>query len=869
MFGRVRVLVVVCVAALAVAGLPLSGPAGAAPPSTTPELDVESWASVPGGPWDIAFLPDGPGHPSGTALLTEKATGVVYVRRTNGSTTAISADQGDLYAGGEAGLMGIAVDPDFNQNRRYYTCQDSADGNGAIRDVRVIRWRLNQALTSATREAVIIDSMPVTDGRHSGCRLAFGYEGYLWVTTGDGAIGTTPQDLNSLGGKVLRVDPLTGNGPSNNPFYTTAGANRSKVYSYGHRNVQGLGRRPCTNQMWTAEHGPAFDDEINRIRKGGNYGWNPVPGYNESVPMTDFSLPGKQRRAKWTSGSDTIAISGIGWIRGADWGGWDGELAGATLKDSRLWIFEFSNGSNLLDIDIPAEFSRDFGRLRVPVMGPDGALYVASPGFGAVYRALPQRGRTPGNQDLNGDGYDDLVVGGPGEDINGIKNAGGFHVLYGSAAGIRTSGVEQRDQTNLLGAKPQRADRLGSAVAYGDIDGDGITDIVLGTPKEDVKGTKNAGAITVVCGRTAGIEKRSSQTFSQSGSVAGATETADRFGDSVVMGDFNGDGYNDVVAGVPKEDVGGADNAGAITVLYGTNAGLSTEGSVQLTQSDTAGVNESGDRFGKALAAGDFDGDGYDDLAVGAPYEDVGSASNAGEVTILYGSATGFALSQSTTFNQTDTPGDNASGDRFGTALASGDFDGDGRDDLAVGSPRETVGGAPAAGEVTVIFGTANGLSSSGIQLLNQSTSVPGANESQDKFGASLGTGDIDGDNRDDLVVGSPGENNRGRIVVFMGRGSGLGSGEAFSLKGQVPGSAKRGDRMGAAVRVADFNGDGRADVAVGIPGKDVSGKNSAGAIVVLNGSSSGLTRDGRYITQSTAGVPGAASTGDKWGTAL
>ena len=121
--------------------------------------------------------------------------------------------------------------------------------------------------------------------------------GYLWIATGDAQTGTVPQDLTSLGGKVLRVSAATGESARGNPIAS------SRIYTYGHRNVQGLARRPGTNQMWSVEHGPTEDDEINLLAAGRNYGWDPVPGYNQSVAMTDLvKFPGAVE-ARWSSGS--------------------------------------------------------------------------------------------------------------------------------------------------------------------------------------------------------------------------------------------------------------------------------------------------------------------------------------------------------------------------------------------------------------------------------------------------------------------------------------------------------------------------------------------------------------------------------------
>ena len=136
----------------------------------------------------------------------------------------------------------------------------------------------------------------------------------LLIGTGDAAVGTNPRNLDSLGGKVLRVHRDTGAPMPDNP-YAGATTARRFVLTYGHRNVQGLAQR-ADGSLWSVEHGSDRDDEVNRLVPGGDYGWNPVPGYNESVPMTDQSLPGVQQEAAWSSGVPTIATSGAAWVRG-------------------------------------------------------------------------------------------------------------------------------------------------------------------------------------------------------------------------------------------------------------------------------------------------------------------------------------------------------------------------------------------------------------------------------------------------------------------------------------------------------------------------------------------------------------------------
>ena len=328
---------------------------------TPPQLLVSTPVSGLSIPWDLAFTPDG------TMLFTQRA-GVLSSRLADGTVGTVDADFAEVLSTGENGLMGIVVDPDFASNRRFYTCQTHVGP-----EMQVIAWTIDAAYTIATRVAdPLVGDMPTASSRHGGCRLRFGPEGYLWIATGDAATGTVPQDLTSLGGKVLRVDPSTGAGAPTNPFAP------SRVYTYGHRNMQGLALRPGTSQMWSVEHGPAFDDEINLLVAGRNYGWDPVPGYNQGVPMTDLvKFPGAIE-AQWSSGSTTLATSGGIFLEGAQWGVWEGRLAVATLKDSKLRLFEFTPEGDFVSQVVVSELDGAYGRLRTPMMGPDGALYVTT-----------------------------------------------------------------------------------------------------------------------------------------------------------------------------------------------------------------------------------------------------------------------------------------------------------------------------------------------------------------------------------------------------------------------------------------------------------------------------------------------------------
>ncbi len=277
------------------------------------------------------------------------------------------------YASGEGGLLGITGDPAAATNRVFYTCGAYRNTAGAAVDVRVRRWLLDTSGTSATGGSTVVAGLPLnTTGRHSGCRLRFGADGKLYVGTGDAAAGTNPQNLASLGGKVLRVN-VDGT-PLGQPVRLT---DRQRQIRLDVRAPQrpGLALRPGTTQLWSAEHGPDRDDEVNLIARAGNYGWNPVPGgYNENVPMTDLSEFPSARRAAWSSGSPTVAASGLTFLSGSAWGRWQGAIAVGLLKDQGIMILSLNPGGGVASAE-RLEAADGYGRIRTVQQGPDGALY--------------------------------------------------------------------------------------------------------------------------------------------------------------------------------------------------------------------------------------------------------------------------------------------------------------------------------------------------------------------------------------------------------------------------------------------------------------------------------------------------------------
>ncbi|MGL5818800.1 MAG: PQQ-dependent sugar dehydrogenase [Phycicoccus sp.] len=356
-----------------------SGTPTAAPRSTVvPRLAVET---VTGGlehGWDVGFLP------GGQALITERPARISLVSglREGARRSTVAADLDDVFVEGEGGLMGMVVHPDFATSRAFTTCQTFQRGGEPV-DIRLVTWRLSDDGRSAARVRTLLSGLPISTGRHSGCRPEIAADGALLVGTGDTARGEVPQDLTDLGGKVLRLDLRTGRPLPDNPYADAANARQRYVLSSGHRNIQGVAVRPGTGAVYTAEHGPDRNDEVNVIRPGGNYGWDPsqggtVDGYDESVPMTDRDRFPDAVPAVWQSGDTTQAICGAEFLQGSQWGALDGALVVTALKGAKLLVLSLDGGGRVAEVSIPEETNGPFGRLRAARTGPDGALYVTT-----------------------------------------------------------------------------------------------------------------------------------------------------------------------------------------------------------------------------------------------------------------------------------------------------------------------------------------------------------------------------------------------------------------------------------------------------------------------------------------------------------
>ena len=422
----------------------------------------------------------------------------------------------------------------------------------------------------------------------------------------------------------------------------------------------------------------------------------------------------------------------------------------------------------------------------------------------------------------------------------------------------------------------------GNSLAAGDFNNDGKDDLVAGTLNQVATSPSlavGAGGINVYEGTETGLNT-SPDILTQGDLRFGTPENFERFGASVAVGNFDNDEFDDVIVGIPFDKVNGKD-AGAIHAIYGSSSGLNPNDD-QLIHQDTPGIASSAqnkEAFGNVLAIADFDRDGHDDVAVGAPFDVRPTGTVSGGVHIIHGSPIGLngSAKASQLFNQS-TPGipgadDNFQG--FGEALAVGDFNGDGNVDLAIGVPGDKDNKA-RVGLVDVIFGTRDGLPDNptgSVDVLSQALSnIP--DQTGDEFGKALAVGDFNGDGVDDIAVGAPGRSNKAGVVyVYEGQRGQKKLNSSPKLINQGPGLGspfETGDRFGAQLSAADMNGDNIDDLVISAPGED----NEQGVAHLLFGSrNNGIQTSGsRLLRQGTAGangVGGTADDGDRFGTSL
>ncbi|MGI3779698.1 MAG: FG-GAP-like repeat-containing protein [Janthinobacterium lividum] len=472
--------------------------------------------------------------------------------------------------------------------------------------------------------------------------------------------------------------------------------------------------------------------------------------------------------------------------------------------------------------------------LLIPLVVATPLVLLGSPATAAPVAAKPY--------DFDGDGHPDLVVGAAGLQVGSVKLAGGVFVLPGSSRGLSTHEQVITQSSSHVPGKPRTGYNFGSAFASADFNRDGFADLAIGMPTDDVGGQDEvAGSVTVLFGSASGLTGEGSYVVTRPG---GATD--DSFGAALVTADFDGDGRPELVVGAPSLEDSRSDTSdpiGSVTVFRGTDGHFSTARSTQLRGVLTGPATDT--VFGSSLAVGDVDGTPGTDLLIGSG----GSFNSVGSVTLC---PAAMACTQI------------AAGHAYAglRTLAVGNVSGSARPEIVGGvvpglETNDTGGGSVST---LSLSGTGHDLSVKTSRLTQATVGVPGVDEQNDAFGASLALGDLDQDGYADLMIGSPGESlgsrhDAGRVTLVYGGANGYRTSGNRSYDQNtpgVPGTAEKNDRFGTAVALSDHDGDGHLDLTVGAPGE-----NGSGAITTLEGSGRGFTTKGaRTLTLTMFGYP-------------
>jgi glucose/arabinose dehydrogenase len=354
-------------------------------------------------PWDIAVAGDG------AIFFTERCRGL-SVRSAAGTVTRLFGTSGsamvasDLACVGQSGVHGVVLDPAFATNRTIYVYMLSTLSTSP-RTNRVVKLVLNAGMTGVSSRTDIVTDIAFKDaanaitgaGAHSGGRIRFGPDGYLYITTGDNHSATLPQHPTMLGGKVLRVTTTGAAAPNSPP----AGFD-PRIFTYGHRNVQGISFRPGTGQPFIAEHGPNHSDEVTGLVNGGNGGWDPqnrpsltcpdgycgYAGNPSTMPMSDGTRFPSVMAPLWANNASSQGMGPAEFLVGTPWRAWNGRLAVGFMGGQRLAILELnSSGALASAVNAPLPTAQ----FRALTLGPDGNLYVAT-NAGEIWRVVPSPG---------------------------------------------------------------------------------------------------------------------------------------------------------------------------------------------------------------------------------------------------------------------------------------------------------------------------------------------------------------------------------------------------------------------------------------------------------------------------------------------
>ena len=724
--------------------------------------------------------------------------------------------QARVSTGGERGLQAMAFHPNYEANGLFYVYYTDNGG-----DVRISEFEVssNEDLADVSSERIVLEvDQPASN--HNGGGLAFGPAGYLYIALGDGGGGGDPgehgQNPNTLLGSLLRIDVDTTSAGRQYGIPPSnplsGGGGAPEVFAFGLRNPFRISVDHRDERIYIGDVGQDRREEIDVLDTGETQAVN--FGWDVMEGSLCFEPP---------SGCNT---------------------SGKTLP-----ILEYANPSEGVSViggyvyrghQMPwlrgTYFYSDLGSRRLMSFRYTGGAVFDETDWTAQVGQFPSSVYSFGE-----DGFGEL------------------YVMSGSSV--------YRIEPDLPGKC--------------DFNGDRDDDLPAGIPGEDLAGLTDAGALMVLPSRSMSPGPDGDQLWHQDDEgIKSVARTGESFGQSLACGDFDGDGYDDLAIGTPNDRHQGGPDGGAVNVLYGTSSGLSEIGD-QLFHQNTSGVGgrpEAGDGFGSSLAAGDFNGDGYHDLAIGVPGEDVNGIADAGMIHVLYGSASGLSGSGSLSWYQdTDNiKGVGEEGDAFGSAVTTGDFNGDGYADLVVSAPGEDIDGMVDAGMVHVFPGSLDdGPTVFGDVLIEQNQpGIKGSAEQGDRLGTALSAGPITADGYDDLIIGVPGEgvhghDEAGMILFVPGSRSGVTDFGDRLIHQDTPGikgTVESGDLFGSSVAVGDVDGDGFSDIAIGTPGEDVFGIPDAGSVSIIFGAHSEPSARDQLWHQDDPGVLGVGERNDRFG---
>ena len=323
--------------------------------------------------WGMDFLPDG------SMLVTDKSGSLIHFK--DGKQTIIK-NTPEIYLMGQGGLLDVKIHPNYKNNRWIYLTYASSQGNTDAGNTALMRGEIVN--NTFQNKKLLYKAVPNTDaGQHFGSRIIFDNEGYLYFTIGDrGNRDVNPQSIKRDGGKVYRLND-DGSIPADNPFVSKSGAKKA-VYSYGHRNPQGLAIHPVTGEIWEHEHGPRGGDEINIVKKGKNYGW-PLATFGINYIGTEItkntSLPGMEDPIHyWTP---SIAPCGMAFVTGKQYPKWKNDLLVGSLSFQYLEHVVLENDK----VVAREKLFKGIGRVRNVKSAPDGTIYVSIEGKG-IYKLV-------------------------------------------------------------------------------------------------------------------------------------------------------------------------------------------------------------------------------------------------------------------------------------------------------------------------------------------------------------------------------------------------------------------------------------------------------------------------------------------------